>query len=860
MFYCILTVLLGSAISQVSTTLPSNAIPQIDVVARPEVTRRATAWRFDENAQGWAPLHECVLSVDNHVLKVQASGDDPYFHRHVDLSKGTYLVRLKARSKTSGGGCVYWATQTSPGYSEDRSARFPMIHDGQWHDYTARVEADDQLTGLRVDPGSAAGVVEIDHVELDAVSVFPVAIQQINVLPDEVQFALVNTSEAKQTIEIDTIQRTFDAGEQWVLTKPLDKSQPLEAVSLVLKAAGFSPFRRTLFVHHPSAQAEWTVRKTGPLELQVARNGRIARICRDGKLVALLAPIVHFDGLLPELHEVAPKQPQPQKANGRVKPAAVQLQGDGVTVKIDLDGDELAVTIDSEKPCEGPVVRTLGDLEQGLFAGLEYLGKGETSSSSLDVETNERFRFAPDRLKVTLPLMAVRTDRASVAVTWRDMQLQPIFAVPNFFDQTPDHRMALQGQRIEAFVRVTADSLEDQIRWAVQHNGGLPPLPKAPRTEEEQWALCLAALNGPLHTEQGWGHCAEDHWARHPFADHASTIWRLTGHAPELPQLVPGGAHVRNSAIYFVTGRARQWLDHQRRQVDDILRRQQPDGSFHYQGKYTRGHFEDTASGYCALPAMQLLEYARATGDRKALAAACKTLDYMRRFRTPRGAQTWELSLHTPDQLASAYLVWAYVRGYELTGDESYLADARRWALSGVPFVYLWGCHPTMLYGTPPVYGATNWQAPLWIGLPVQWVGGVYAYALHLLAPHDETLDWDHLARGILNTAEQMQYPDGQWVGLLPDSLELTQQERRPWRINPCALVSLRRVLDGKLDALAVAIDGDHRVVAPFPVTLGNGTAEIDAQPGVKYQVLVDGQRIVDVESQGHDVVRLDQP
>ena len=105
------------------------------------------------------------------------------------------------------------------------------------------------------------------------------------------------------------------------------------------------------------------------------------------------------------------------------------------------------------------------------------------------------------------------------------------------------------------------------------------------------------------------------------------------------------------------------------------------------------------------------------------LAAAVKTLDYAKRFRTPRGAQVWEIPLHTPDMLASAYLVWAYVRGYELTGNEEYLREARKWALTGIPFVYLWSDYPVMLYATPPVYGATNWQAPFWIGLPVQWVG-----------------------------------------------------------------------------------------------------------------------------------------
>jgi hypothetical protein len=336
----------------------------------------------------------------------------------------------------------------------------------------------------------------------------------------------------------------------------------------------------------------------------------------------------------------------------------------------------------------------------------------------------------------------------------------------------------------------------------------------------------------------------------------ASTIWRLTGQIPDMPKLVPGGAHVHNGSIYFVTGRAGQWLDYKRRHVEGLLRQQQPDGSFRYDGPFRRGHFENTANGVCAPPAAGLLDYAWLTGDKKALEAGLRTLDYMKRFDVPRGAQVWEIPLHTPDQLASAYAVWAYVRGYELSGKKEYLVEARRWALSGIPFTYLWTRYPVMLYATPPVFGATNWQAPLWIGLPVQWVGGVYAYALTLLAPYDQSLDWNHLARGILISAEQQQYPDGTWVGLLPDSFVLASQTRNPARINPCALVSLRLVLDGEVDFLRVATGEGHRVAAPFPATIGEGKAHLKAPKGLKYQVLVDG-KVVDVESQGADVVPL---
>jgi hypothetical protein len=102
-----------------------------------------------------------------------------------------------------------------------------------------------------------------------------------------------------------------------------------------------------------------------------------------------------------------------------------------------------------------------------------------------------------------------------------------------------------------------------------------------------------------------------------------------------------------------------------------------------------------------------------------------------------------------------------------------------------------------------------------------------------------------------------MQYGDGPSIGCLPDVFVLPSQSRRPADINPSALVSLRLRIEGRLDALGRAADGRHTVVAPFPVAIRDGKAYVQAKAGVNYQVLIDGQRIVDVKSAGEDTVEL---
>ena len=516
--------------------------PQISPVP-PAVLREVVAeWTFDQDTQEWLAEQHCDVTAEGGLLKILATQADPYMHRKVDLPGGRMLLQMRARSRNSGPGSVYWTTRESPSRGEDKSKHFPLVHDGQWHEVSADFTAPGRLTDLRIDPGATAGEFEIDWIRLARQEVHPLTIEDVEVADDRVRF-LVKTH-LPQPVEFSAFGRTYVVPAEGTVEVegPIRGDSPLEAVTCAPKVPGFPLLKRTVFLHHAEAQTDWIVRPLGEFSLQIARDGTVGRIRRGDALVAVLAPLVHCDGKLPALKLVE-------------EAATLRFEGEGVRLAVSAEGSEISVSIAGPVSCEGPVVRALGGLEQGLFAGLEYLGRGEKSSSKLDVETEEHLRFVPDPLKVTMPLMAFVTDRASLAMTWTDMGLQPVFATPNAFDATDDHRMALRGGKIEAVIRVDGLPLEEAIDWAVRRHG-LPPLPQPPRSPEEQWTLCLAALNGPLKNDSGWGHCVEDRWPRQPYADIASTVWRLTGQVPELPRLVPGGSHVRNESIYFVSGRA----------------------------------------------------------------------------------------------------------------------------------------------------------------------------------------------------------------------------------------------------------------------------------------------------------------
>lgn len=204
-------------------------------------------------------------------------------------------------------------------------------------------------------------------------------------------------------------------------------------------------------------------------------------------------------------------------------------------------------------------------------------------------------------------------------------------------------------------------------------------------------------------------------------------------------------------------------------------------------------HDLDSTNGHTANIIADVIELSILTGNHQALKTSLEQLEHLNEegFRVPRGAQPWEVPFHTPDILASAYLLRANNLAYLATGNEKFIDMAEGWAWSGLPFVFLnRGENIIGNYSTIPVFGATHYVAPNWIGLPVQWCGLVYAHQLYLLNELRPAGQWKALADGITITGIQHTWPisDKERGGLLPDYFNLTHQFRDGPAINPGTL------------------------------------------------------------------------
>ena len=497
---------------------------------------------------------------------------------------------------------------------------------------------------------------------------------------------------------------------------------------------------------------------------------------------------------------------------------------------------------------------------QGLFAGLEYL-EDEPSSSEADVVGPASKRQVPDDLKVTFPLMAIQIQDRYVALSWRMRpQFAPVFDSPDRLFGSDGHVMGVLFPGSDGKNRVAGSLLPRTTTKLHAHEplalravlmGGLgktvvpaveqyvasrgwPPLPGANLQLADYVSLAAAGwLDSGIGESNRFHHAiaggsfpvgpATDaaiwmQWLAKKTSDSALASRLMDGSKAALEAIEPADlnfarvGHVHYPVGALVYGHVAENATRAGEFGHQVLGRFTPESAIEFHPTpggldYARTYYTNEANGLTSRSVLDLLEAASFCGDHDLIACGIKELRAMAKFRdgVPRGAQTWECPLHTPDILASANLVHAYTLGYELTGDRDFLDQARYWAWTGVPFVYLVNPtdKPVGLYATIAVYGATQWKAPVWLGLPVQWCGLVYADALYRLVRNDPKGPWKTLADGITLSGIQQSWPVAvarpdnadnktktalELQGLLPDSFALREQHRNGPAINPATV------------------------------------------------------------------------
>lgn len=547
---------------------------------------------------------------------------------------------------------------------------------------------------------------------------------------------------------------------------------------------------------------------------------------------------------------------------------------------------------------------------QALLSGVEYLLDEPSSDPRRDLEGTAANRLSVSPHKLCQPLMAIAADGHWLSLSW-DYARQPltVFDSPDRQFGSGAHLFALWWPGLQGRCRLEGDlktygalplragqplSLEYELsagegdtvtpateRYLESHP--LPPLPSVPTFQE---AIALLS-RGLLHSaickgEQGWLHNYVPRQPEHPAIAGDAIIalhWLLRHSDSEtlrqairdrLAAVMPGfhegkhGWHFSSSrgvvATHLYFGTIASYLTYMPVKVANDLKAFRPDGTVPYEIPkppalhYGRTHWADHANAYTAARLVQAANLALFSGNPDIRQSFLRTLDaFLVTYRhdIPRGGQTWEVPLHTPDLVGSYSITELCLVAYGLTHDARYLAEARHWLLTGVPFIYLLEPAstggPVGAYASIAVFGGTEWIWS-WIGKPVQWCGLGFATVLLdslPVMPEKERARWRQLAQGIQRTAINMVWPtsDAQLGGLLPDAFHFDRQSRDFPAIHPVGVISALSSVYGVTPIYEIAnLATGVSVTALGKVTpAGQNAVELDLWPEQETQALISG-------------------
>ena len=782
----------------------------------------------------WIPVHHVKhLQKVSEGMEISISGDDPYIHGPaLNLNaKGPWLMKIRVRSEMSGLAQIFYFDRNT---TEENSVRFP-VNKGEFQEINIPLPALPKPVRLRFDPPGTSGKVLLQKISLERRPVFE---QPDWPAPEKFSFenSLAVTSlqdgipNHVNPIRIEHHRQRF-AAFQVLLGNQVIATSHHNLPFAYLAEEGIQWFE--------AKQENIVIRKSG--ESLIAEANYRDRHGEIWSVKQIFKPEMNRIEVSTTLSVSKPKEIL-------FAPLLVLLPG------FDTYGTAK---------------------QQAIFPGLEYL-ENEPSSSTVDLKGPASIRRVPLAHKITIPLMAIKNQNTWLSLQWqRNDQVAALFDSPDRIFQSQAHTLALiapgaSGQfridgevipfrpyRLEPDQSITASAsiaaghsecITAPIEnWINQKE--IPQLPPQPSLVDYSKLTAAAWLDTPIRNELNFQHAIGPTFSTHPALDAAVMMeWlaktksindpkqenRLLDISQKAAELIPAPSsyhshigHLKWPTAALYPNRIHDALQATRDHADRLMDPFNATNIATYHPPangidYSSTHYSKDSNGIAAQRVIQILRAAMFAGDPEQIIKAIETVRWLDRWdhTVPRGAQTWEIPLHTPDILASAHLTHAYALAFALTREPEMLQRAKQWALTGIPFIYLSPPtdQPIGLYSTIAVYGATQWIAPVWIGLPVQWCGLVYADALRELQKHDPSGPWKKLADGIVLSAIQQLYPsDHPYRGLLPDSFELTAQVRNPSDINPATLQPLALPLLGALPSYQCEVLPATGIIAHFP-------------------------------------------
>lgn len=122
-------------------------------------------WRFATDAAGWRAENQVTLEARQGSLHLTMTGEDPFLAADVSSQPGELILRFWADFSQGGVGQVFWWTSHRPQPDGAHQVNFQFDGDGG-REYEIRFTAEDELAGVRIDPGGLPGTARFDWITL----------------------------------------------------------------------------------------------------------------------------------------------------------------------------------------------------------------------------------------------------------------------------------------------------------------------------------------------------------------------------------------------------------------------------------------------------------------------------------------------------------------------------------------------------------------------------------------------------------------------------------------------------------------------------------------------------------------------
>src|SRR5579872_2606944 len=259
-WWLLCTAICGSAAAQEIIAYPREVIKS-DLVLD---------WTFGARDAGWKATHDCTAAIRDGVLRIQSSGNDPYLFGPAIQIQGPLTARLRLKCASGGNGQIFWIAGESRGFDEEHSQHFHLIHDNQWHDYTVPLAEDGTIHRLRLDPGEAPGVVEVQSFQLVRDTYHPLEIQAVNSDGPNVHVRLKNYSAEGIRFTMGGRNLTVGAGATEEFTEVAPGNAPFRTGDLDIQSPGLPPIHRAVSILDIARSADWASLQSASFVLRAA--------------------------------------------------------------------------------------------------------------------------------------------------------------------------------------------------------------------------------------------------------------------------------------------------------------------------------------------------------------------------------------------------------------------------------------------------------------------------------------------------------------------------------------------------------------------------------------------------------------